>query len=52
MVDTLKVPSEFALKTEELSAELGQFPQFPHFYSFSRKYFSLNYLYNLKSTEN
>jgi hypothetical protein len=38
MVDTLKVPSQSPLETEALSAELRQFP---HFFIFSRKYFSL-----------
>jgi hypothetical protein len=41
MAGTLKVPSQFPLGTEGLSAELRQFPQFPHFFTFSRKYFSL-----------
>ncbi len=34
MVGTLKVPSEFALETEKLSAELRQFPQFLDFLFF------------------
>ena len=44
MVGTLKVPSQFLLETEELSAELRQFPQFPDFFIFSRIYFSLYHL--------
>ena len=44
MVGNLKVPSEFALGIEELSAELRQFPQFPDFFIFSKIYFSLYHL--------
>jgi len=39
MVGILKVPTQFPMETQGLSAELRQFPQFPDFFIFFQDIF-------------